>query len=168
MPTRRMDLNLTQEDLAERVGEGVRQSEISRLERNHVTLPRRQRMEQLAAALDIPIGILLARLGWAGAEAITRFEAGEDDDAFAPPAEAAGEGRPAHTPEPERTMPAVTSWSERQSGYPPMDAVDSPELHDAIERAESLIAESETRMLQAQTTIDEARVSVRRRQEFRD
>ena len=67
---RRMELNLTQEELAERVGEGVRQSEISRLERNRVTLPRRHRMEEIALALEIPVGVLLARSGWAGAEAI--------------------------------------------------------------------------------------------------
>lgn len=65
-----MELDLTQEELAERVGEGVRQSEISRLERNRVTLPRRQRMEQIAVALDIPVGVLLARSGWVGAEEI--------------------------------------------------------------------------------------------------
>lgn len=67
---RRLELGLTQEQLAERVGEGVRQSEISRLERNRVTLPRRHRMEQIAAALDAPVGVLLARSGWAGAEVI--------------------------------------------------------------------------------------------------
>ncbi|MEJ7902472.1 MAG: helix-turn-helix transcriptional regulator, partial [Thermomicrobiales bacterium] len=67
---RRMELNLTQEELAERVGDGVRQSEISRLEKNRVTLPRRQRLEQLSEALDIPVGVLLARSGWTGAEQI--------------------------------------------------------------------------------------------------
>jgi len=61
---RRMELGLTQEELAERVGEGVRQSEISRLEHDRVTLPRRGRMEQIAAALDVSMGDLMVRTGW--------------------------------------------------------------------------------------------------------
>ncbi len=61
---RRKQLGLTQEQLAERVADGVRQSEISRLEHDRVTLPRRDRREQLAAALDVSIGELLLRTGW--------------------------------------------------------------------------------------------------------
>ncbi len=67
---RREELGLTQESLAELVGDGVRQAEISRLENDRIVLPRRQRLEQIAAALDVPIGILLARSGWVGAEEI--------------------------------------------------------------------------------------------------
>jgi transcriptional regulator with XRE-family HTH domain len=67
---RREELGLTQEALAELVGEGVRQAEISRLENDRIVLPRRQRLEQIAAALDVPIGVLLARSGWVGAEEI--------------------------------------------------------------------------------------------------
>jgi transcriptional regulator with XRE-family HTH domain len=67
---RRVELGLTQEQLAELVGGGVRQAEISRLEHDRVTLPRRQRLEQIARALDVPIGELLARSGWVGAEVI--------------------------------------------------------------------------------------------------
>ncbi len=65
---RRMDLGLTQEQLAERVGEGVRQAEISRLEQDRVTLPRRSRMEAIAAALDVSVGDLLVTTGWIDAE----------------------------------------------------------------------------------------------------
>lgn len=61
---RRKILGMTQEQLAEQVGDGVRQSEISRLEHNHVSLPRRDRLECLAAALDVSIGELLIRTGW--------------------------------------------------------------------------------------------------------
>jgi len=61
---RRMDLGLTQEQLAERVGEGVRQSEISRLEHDGIALPRRSRMEEIAAALEVSIGDLLVTTGW--------------------------------------------------------------------------------------------------------
>ncbi len=68
--SRRVELGLTQQQLAERIGDGVEQSEVSRLERDQVALPRRPRMEQLARALEIPVGVLLARSGWTGAEAI--------------------------------------------------------------------------------------------------
>jgi len=68
---RRSALGLTQEQLAERVGEGVRQSEISRLEHDRVLLPRRLRMEQIAQALDVPVGVLLLKSGWTGAEGIS-------------------------------------------------------------------------------------------------
>lgn len=67
---RREELGLTQEALAELVGDGVRQAEISRLENDRIVLPRRQRLEQIADALDVPIGVLLARSGWVGAEEI--------------------------------------------------------------------------------------------------
>src|SRR5947207_9476612 len=68
---RRRELRLTQEELAERIsadGEFVRQSDISRLERGAVMLPRRARLERIAAALDLSLGELLARSGWAGAD----------------------------------------------------------------------------------------------------
>ncbi len=67
---RREELGLTQEALAELVGDGVRQAEISRLENDRIVLPRRQRLEQIADALEVPIGVLLARSGWVGAEEI--------------------------------------------------------------------------------------------------
>jgi transcriptional regulator with XRE-family HTH domain len=66
--SRRTELALTQEELAERIGEGVRQAEISRLERDRVGLPRRARLERIATALELPLGELLARSGWAGAD----------------------------------------------------------------------------------------------------
>ena len=61
---RRRDLGLTQEQLAERIGEGVRQSDISRLERDQMSLPRRDRLQQIAASLDLSIGDLLVLTGW--------------------------------------------------------------------------------------------------------
>ncbi len=61
---RRQDLGLTQEQLAERVGPSVRQSEISRLEHDGIALPRRSRLEEIAAALDVSIGDLLVTTGW--------------------------------------------------------------------------------------------------------
>jgi transcriptional regulator with XRE-family HTH domain len=67
---RRIELNLTQEALADRIGGGLRQSEISRLERDIVTLPRRARLEALATALELRVGELLARSGWTGADLV--------------------------------------------------------------------------------------------------
>jgi transcriptional regulator with XRE-family HTH domain len=69
---RRTELGLTQAALAERVATcgdwGFRQSDISRLERGIVTLPHFTRMRSLAAALELPVGELLAKSGWTGAE----------------------------------------------------------------------------------------------------
>jgi transcriptional regulator with XRE-family HTH domain len=78
---RRIELGLTQEELAERIGDSVRQAEISRLERDHITLPRRARLEQIARALDIPIGVLLSHSGWAGAENIQVLTVASDPEA---------------------------------------------------------------------------------------
>ena len=61
---RRQQLGLTQEELAERIGEGVRQSDVSRLERGRVALPRRDRLQRIVTALNLPVGELLARSGW--------------------------------------------------------------------------------------------------------
>jgi transcriptional regulator with XRE-family HTH domain len=61
---RRQDLGLTQEELADRIGGSVRQAEISRLEAGHVALPRRERLEAIATALEVSIGELLVRTGW--------------------------------------------------------------------------------------------------------
>ncbi len=61
---RRQELGLTQEQLADRVGDGVRQAEISRLESGRVFFPRRERLIALAAALDISMGDLLLKSGW--------------------------------------------------------------------------------------------------------
>lgn len=65
---RRSELGWTQEELADKVGGNVRQADISRLENDRVGLPRRERLEAIAHALDVPVGALLARSGWQGAE----------------------------------------------------------------------------------------------------
>jgi len=64
---RRTELNLTQEELAERVGDGIRQAGISRLEHDRIGLPRRERLARIAKALDLPLGVLLVQSGWMGA-----------------------------------------------------------------------------------------------------
>lgn len=69
--TRRRELGWSQEDLAKRIAdhgdEAFRQSDVSRLERGKVTLPRRERLEHIAAVLGLSLGDLLARSGWTGA-----------------------------------------------------------------------------------------------------
>jgi len=69
---RRAELGWTQEELANRIAEagevGFRQSGVSRLENGRVALPRRDRLERIAAVLRLPVCELLARSGWAGAD----------------------------------------------------------------------------------------------------
>ena len=65
---RRMEMGLTQEQLAERIGETTTQAEVSRLERGHIILPRRDRMEALAEALQVSLGSLLIHSGWLTAD----------------------------------------------------------------------------------------------------
>ncbi|HEV2073822.1 MAG TPA: helix-turn-helix transcriptional regulator [Thermomicrobiales bacterium] len=83
---RRVELGLTQEQLAERVGDNVRQAEISRLERDRVSLPRRARMERLAKALEVSLGTLLLRTGWMDEEQSIRDALVHMPAAIRPPA----------------------------------------------------------------------------------
>lgn len=75
---RRQDLGLTQEQLAERVGDGVRQSEISRLEHDGIALPRRGRLERIAAALEVTVGDLMVTTGWMDEEHVGAMAAGPE------------------------------------------------------------------------------------------
>jgi transcriptional regulator with XRE-family HTH domain len=61
---RRIELGLSQEQLAERIGATKVQSDISRLERGRVSLPRPSVLMALAAALEVPVGNLLIASGW--------------------------------------------------------------------------------------------------------
>jgi transcriptional regulator with XRE-family HTH domain len=61
---RRLHLNLTQEQLAERMGGAYTQSDISRLERGLVGLPRLTTVVSLAAALEVSVGDVLIASGW--------------------------------------------------------------------------------------------------------
>ncbi len=67
---RRLELGLTQEALADLIGDNTRQADVSRLENDRVTLPRRNRLEAIARALQVSPGELLARSGWEGGQAI--------------------------------------------------------------------------------------------------
>ena len=131
---RRDELGLTQEKLAERVGNGVRQAEISRLENDGVALPRRQRLEQLALALEMPMGVLLARSGWTGAD--EEFPNGSIADT-----------------ELEEGIAILQFDAESTDGenlVGPNPAM--PRLHDAIIRAEQIIHDSEVAIERSQTT----------------
>jgi transcriptional regulator with XRE-family HTH domain len=117
---RRRALGMTQEELAERVGGNVRQSDISRLERGHVALPRRSRLDALARALDVTPGYLLMRSGWL------------EDESELPGETSAG----AESPTPE-SMPDLR-WHDQASQHGPVpDEVleESRPLQDAIARA---------------------------------
>ncbi len=192
---RRMELNLTQEELAERVGEGVRQSEISRLEKNRVSLPRRQRMEQIAEALDIPVGVLLSRSGWAGAETldteladlgVAEFERDETRDENpgrmdlasqepGPDHGVAGNPayqRPAHgagvSSDDPSILPAEEYLLEDDEEYHHAGAwteEDSQSLRDTVSRTESLIEQSRTRIQDAESTMVRGRRSFERSSE---
>jgi transcriptional regulator with XRE-family HTH domain len=122
--TRRIELGLTQEQLAERIGGGVRQAEVSRLEADRVTLPRRERLERIAAALTLPVGELLARSSWTGAEKL------DPSPRFAAPASAPVP--PASDPAPEpvvRTHATAAPHIQR--------------LHEVLERSRQLRAQSD-------------------------
>ncbi len=129
---RRSELGWSQEELAARVsdeGDEVRQSDISRLERGRVGLPRRARLLRLAAVLGLAPGDLLARSGWAGAD---RAMPG----AAPPPARREAEAKPRPV---EHPAPAGlgTSWVLTAG------AETADRLRSAIDRAEATRAESE-------------------------
>jgi transcriptional regulator with XRE-family HTH domain len=102
---RRIELGLTQEALAERVGDTVRQAEISRLEHDKVTLPRRDRLEGIAAALDISIGDLLVATGWLTDEHLAVLPGGFSENGHA-------EGKPATAGSDEPLTHAEESLAE--------------------------------------------------------
>ncbi len=177
---RRMELNLTQEELAERVGEGVRQSEISRLERNRVALPRRHRMEALAVALEIPVGVLLARSGWSGAEEIDWDHAdpdtaGNQDVDLAPVNhEDEPDGELALEPHIQQTSsgtalppnddsplvnPAIMQADDDETGET-WSEQDSQSLRDTVTRTELMITQSRSRLHDVKSTIRQGRRSL--------
>lgn len=138
---RRVEMGLTQEELAERIGAGCRQAEISRLERGKVGLPRRARLERIAAALGLPMGELLSRSGWAGADAAL--------------------GRVAERPPPDdRPSDAVAPASIADPALPPRPEL-SPRLRAAVERSHELRAWSAELQHRTATTLERANRSPR-------
>ena len=128
---RRVELGLTQEALAERVGDTVRQAEISRLENDKVTLPRRERLEGIAAALDISIGDLLVATGWLTDEHLAVLPGGLSENGHA-------DGRPATEGTDEPLSQAEESLAEARE----MVALTAEKLDEA-EQALVLAREDE-------------------------
>lgn len=114
---RRIELGLTQEQLAEQIGDGVRQADISRLENDRVVLPRRDRLERIADALDVPLGHLLVRSGWTGADDL---------------------------PMPEMAVSAPDVPSVPPAGSPPNVVEVLEQIKALVEQVETLIDESAT------------------------
>lgn len=121
---RRQQLGWSQEELAQRVaacGDGTfRQSDVSRVERGKVTLPHRARLAHIAAVLGLPLGELLARSGWMGAELMVPARASVASGPA--PADERADGGEA--------MPAAGAWAV-------------PRLLDERRRATALIAQAQ-------------------------
>jgi transcriptional regulator with XRE-family HTH domain len=149
---RRIELGLTQEALAERVGDNVRQADISRLERDYIALPRRGRLEALAHALDVSPGYLLMQSGWLHSEDASEERA---------------DGERGITPEPvivqsviEAELP-VTSYA-REMWYDETAGVTSA-LHEAIIRARELSNLTRHALTESSNTVRRAGQTRRRR-----
>ena len=76
----RLAMGMTQEELAARVGDNVRQSDISRLEKDGVDFPRRERLDAIAVALGVTLGDLLISTGWLEIEHAAMIEQIKDDE----------------------------------------------------------------------------------------
>lgn len=76
----RLAMGMTQEELANRVGDNVRQSDISRLENDGVDFPRRERLDAIAVALGVKLGDLLISTGWLEIEHAAMIEQIKDDE----------------------------------------------------------------------------------------
>lgn len=70
---RRVELGLSQVQLADRVGGETQQSDISRIERGRLPWPRPQLLQSLAAALDLTVLELITMSGWMTQEEFERY-----------------------------------------------------------------------------------------------
>jgi transcriptional regulator with XRE-family HTH domain len=70
---RRAELGLSQTQLAERIGPEMQQTDISRLERGLVSLPRPEFVKQLATALETTVLELFNFAGWLSDEELARY-----------------------------------------------------------------------------------------------
>ncbi len=141
---RRVELGWTQETLAARVadlGGDLRQSDVSRLERGKIGLPRRDRLARIAAALDLSLGELLARSGWAGAN--DAF----DQSATVPTAKVRSEPR-SDPAAPNPTSPAIPDSRPEPTL--------SPRLRTAFDQAHHLEAWSADVLRGAAATFERA------------
>jgi transcriptional regulator with XRE-family HTH domain len=152
---RRVEMGLTQEALADRVGDNVRQADISRLERDYISMPRRSRLEALAQALEVSPGYLLMQSGWFDGDEELRPELeGDTVKSFA------GKPEPPLNPEPQPDLPGDSAAWDRQTEA---TATASQTLHEAIRRARQLSNQTRDVLSQSSNTISRAGQIRRRR-----
>ncbi len=124
---RRTELGMSQEELAEKIGPDVRQSDVSRLERGKILFPRLERLNQIAAALGVSIGALLVEAGW--------FT--DEESAQVVPADTADPGMdtPIVIADDEPVSLEAMAAILRDSGYSTATAYDLDSLIETIELA---------------------------------
>lgn len=122
---RRLELGISQEELAERIGPDVRQSDVSRLERGKILFPRLERLNQIATALGMSIGALLIEAGWFTDDESERLSTSEASER--------GISAPILIADDEPiSLDAIASLLN-DSGYTTALAYDVPSLTEAIE-----------------------------------
>jgi len=145
---------MSQETLAFRVselGSEITQADVSRIELGKVDLPRRRRLEHIAAALELSLGELLEASGWVGA--VARF-IGEDPPPAAPPRAS--------------TSPAQSSLDAGPASLPPpldRPAPVAPEAlatTDAIFRLRTAITRAQEPVARAARLLQECEVTAQR------
>lgn len=124
---RRLELGMSQEELAERIGPDVRQSDVSRLERGKILFPRLERLNQIAAALGMSIGALLIEAGWFADD-----EVGEVAPVERP--QVTGAVRILVADDEPISLEAIVALLE-DYGYTAATAYDLPSLLEAIEES---------------------------------
>lgn len=121
---RRLELGMSQEELAERIGPDVRQSDVSRLERGKILFPRLERLNQIAAALGMSIGALLIEAGWFSDDEAASFSAAGLLDVRTDTAIVVADDEPI-------SLEAMASLLE-DSGYVASTAYDLPSLMETV------------------------------------
>jgi transcriptional regulator with XRE-family HTH domain len=144
---RRLELGLSQEELAARVAvqddPSFRQSGVSRLERDRVELPRRGRLQRIAVALELSLSELFARSGWEGADVSFAAEPRTMFQDAVPTCST----RPAALPQ---LLQSSTETSDHELVY----ISDFSHLHQSVARSHTLIAQSRAIAAQSRALCD--------------
>jgi len=147
---RRIALGMSQEALAVRVsdlGSEINQSDISRIELGKVDLPRRRRLEHLAAALELSLGELLEASGWVGAS--ERF----GTDAITP----------SSPPDSPGGTPVAARVSDRPAwASPGQVTIDSPATMEAVLRLRTAVVVSQDSVARATQLLKDCQETARR------
>jgi transcriptional regulator with XRE-family HTH domain len=165
---RRFALGMSQEALAARVsdlGSEITQADVSRIELGKVELPRRRRLEHLAAALELSLGELLEASGWVGAGQI--FAAATPQPVSPPRASSAPE--PSLLEEPGTShQPALAPLSPAgPDAFATLDAIlrlrtAITQAHEPVARAARLLQDCQRTALRWDPTLTPDRVVARR------